>query len=133
MTFAGALIYWAIGIPLAIAIFILTRKVESRTKRLHVRALALALGMGAAIIPGHGEMIITPSTQLLVHGLFKSQPRGLYLAMGGGFFFVNWLCALVALSLWKPRIAVAPSVSATIVPLASVGPSEPLEAPTDKA
>lgn len=117
MTFAGAMIYWAIGLPAVIAVFVLSRNWSSRTKRVHARALALALGMGVALIPGHGEMIITPSTQLLVHGLFKSQPRGLYLMMGGGFFIANWLCALVALSLWKPRYpvqAIAPPAESVL-------------------
>lgn len=127
MTFAGAMIYWAIGLPAVIAVFVLSRNWPSRTKRVHVRALALALGMGVALIPGHGELIITPSTQLLVHG-FKSEPGGLYLMMGGGFFIGNWLCALVALSLWKPR-------GGTVLPVATIAPpveSVAAAAPSEK-
>lgn len=128
MTFAGAMIYWVIGLPAVIAVFVLSRNWTSRAKRVHARAFALALGLGMALIPGHGEVIITPSTQLLVHGMFKSQPRGLYLMMGGGFFIANWLCALVALSLWKPRPSVVAPAAALAPPVESVSEAQPTAA-----
>jgi hypothetical protein len=87
------------GALLCAGVWAVTRASSSVTVKKHLRALAFALGLGVAVIAGHGEGVVVP----LLAILFKTRANRVLDGLGL-FFFVLWYAlALAALSRASPR------------------------------
>lgn len=101
MRFEGAGIYWMVGFILIAAVWTNTRFLSYAARR-WIRSLSMSWGLGFGLVVTHDAIVITPSTQMLVHGLMGIPQWNEHLTLGFVFFFINWLCSYFALGLWKP-------------------------------
>lgn len=111
MRFEGSLLFWIAGLVLVMAAWRLSRDWSRPRVRFHARAFALSVGLGVAFTASKDGLAIFPSTQLLVQSLTLDQNASLDAIFGACFWAVNWMTALLVLSLWKPRLAAPLSAS----------------------
>lgn len=102
--FEGAMIYWIAGLIITALCWWGTLKWGSIRGRRAARALVLAAGLGVAVVPTGTGLAITPSTQVLIHGLILPVQAASHLAWGSCYFLLNLICAYFALSLWRADV-----------------------------
>lgn len=90
--------FLALGAVLVALVWGVTQPVAKGSRRTHARLLALALGLGVIVVPGHGEIVAAPILAVIVTR--TGHPVLMALA---AFFAVFWWAVALGIRRWWLR------------------------------